>query len=143
MMSQMPGSQNPEGGPPSSVGSGTPFQHPQQPGLYRPPPPTGPPFYPPSQYSHPYYGGPSVSQRTTNGLAITAMVLGILWIWWVGSVLALIFGYIARKQIKENGQNGDGMAIAGIVLGWIGVGTLVIIAIVAIAGAGSGSSSGY
>jgi hypothetical protein len=71
------------------------------------------------------------------------MVLGILWIWWLGSILALVFGYMARKQIRENHQNGDGMAIAGIVLGWIGLGTLVIVALVAIAGAGSGSSGGY
>lgn len=64
------------------------------------------------------------------------MVLGILWLYWVGSVLALIFGYIARNQIKQRGESGDGMAIAGIVLGWIGVGILAIV-IVLVAAAGS------
>ena len=58
-------------------------------------------------------------------MAIASMVLGILWIWWVGSILALVFGYIARNQIKRTGQGGNGMAIAGIVLGWIGVGLFV------------------
>ena len=48
---------------------------------------------------------------TTNGLAITAMVLGICWVYWIGSILALIFGYVARRQIKSTGQNGNGMAI--------------------------------
>ncbi len=85
-----------------------------------PPPPPGYPYGPPP--GTPYY----VVQRRTNGLAIASMVLGILWIYWIGSILALIFGYIARKQIKERGDDGNGMAIAGIVLGWIGVATLVV-----------------
>ena len=64
--------------------------------------------------------------RTTNGLAIASMVLGILWIYWIGSFLALIFGYVARNQIRQRNQSGDGMAIAGIVLGWIGVGSIAL-----------------
>jgi Domain of unknown function (DUF4190) len=62
------------------------------------------------------------------------MVLGILWIYWIGSILALVFGYIAKSQIDRSGgtQSGRGMAIAGIVLGWIGVAVLVVtIAVVA------------
>jgi hypothetical protein len=70
-----------------------------------------------------------------NGFAIASMVLGILWIYWIGSVLALVFGYVALKQIKDsdNTQQGKGMAIAGIVLGWIGVATVVLILVVAVA----------
>ena len=53
---------------------------------------------------------------------------GIVWIWGVTSVLALIFGLIARRQIKERNESGDGLAIAGIVLGILGVvGTIVLI----------------
>jgi hypothetical protein len=57
------------------------------------------------------------------------MVLGILWVYWVGSILALVFGYIAKSQIDDSGgrQRGRGMAIAGIVLGWIGVGLLILV----------------
>jgi hypothetical protein len=55
------------------------------------------------------------------------MVLGILWIYWLGSILALILGYTARKQIRERGDAGGGMATAGIVLGWVGVGILVLV----------------
>ena len=68
----------------------------------------------------------SMTPRTTNGMAIASMVLGIVWVYWVGSILALVFGYVARKQIKENNQNGDGMAIAGIVLGWVGLAFLLL-----------------
>jgi hypothetical protein len=67
--------------------------------------------------------------QKTNGFAIASMVLGIIWIYWIGSILALVFGYIARSQIKRSQgmQSGDGMAIAGIVLGWIGVGILLLL----------------
>jgi len=72
--------------------------------------------------------------KSTNGLAIASMVLGILWVYWIGSILALIFGYVAKGQIAAAGgtQGGRGMAIAGIVLGWVGIGILLL-GIVAIA----------
>lgn len=98
----------------------------------------GPQGYQPG-YPPPYYGP---APRTTNGLAIASMVLGILWVYWIGSILALIFGYIARKQIRERNQSGNGMAVAGIVLGWIGVGTLLLVIVVAIATSSGGSSGG-
>jgi hypothetical protein len=70
------------------------------------------------------------------------MVLGIIWIYGIGAVLALIFGYQARTQIDASGgtQTGRGMATAGIVLGWIGVGGILLIVLAAIA---SSSSSGF
>ncbi|WP_162250918.1 DUF4190 domain-containing protein [Nocardioides sp. Root140] len=94
--------------------------------------PQGAPPYPPMYgggYPPPYGYQPFPPPRSTNGLAIASLVLGILWIYWLGSVLALIFGYIARSQIKESGgrQDGEGMALAGIILGWIGVGILTVV----------------
>ena len=75
-----------------------------------------------------YPGMPAyVVQRSTNGLAVASMVLGILWIYWIGSILALVFGFVARQQIKQRGEAGDGMAIAGIVLGCVGLGTLLLV----------------
>lgn len=65
-----------------------------------------------------------------NGMAIASMVLGIVWVYWIGSILAVIFGFIAKRQIKERGEQGSGMATAGLVLGWVGVGILVIVLIV-------------
>src|SRR4029453_19529286 len=37
----------------------------------------------------------SVTAPATDGPAIASLTLGVLWIYWIGSVLALIFGYIA------------------------------------------------
>jgi hypothetical protein len=79
-----------------------------------------------------------VRPSRTNGMAIASMVLGILWLWWVGSILAVIFGHVALSQTKKDpSQGGRGMAIAGVVLGWIGVAVLIL-ALLAAAGA-SGS----
>lgn len=80
--------------------------------------------------------------KSTNGLAIASMVLGILWVYWIGSILALVFGYVAKGQINASGgqQGGKGMAIAGIVLGWVGVGVLCISIVVLILGAGAATT---
>ena len=77
----------------------------------------------------------------TNNLAITSLVLGIVSIpltfcYYVGipiGIAALVTGLIARRQIKDSGgtQTGNGMAVAGIVLGGI-VGVLIACAVVAI-----------
>jgi hypothetical protein len=78
-------------------------------------------------------------QRRTNGMAIASMILGIVWVYWIGSILALIFGYIAKSEIDRSrgAQKGRGMAIAGIVLGYVGLAGLVITIIVAIANSNS------
>lgn len=66
---------------------------------------------------------PRVAAGGWNGLAIASFVSGLTWLWWVGSVLALVFGYRARHQIRASGgsEQGAGLATAGIVLGWVGV----------------------
>ncbi len=61
-------------------------------------------------------------------------MLGILWLYWIGSILALVFGYVAKNQIRERGEGGSGLATAGIVLGWVGVGILALGFVVAVAG---------
>jgi hypothetical protein len=80
--------------------------------------------------------------RGTNGMAIASLVLGILWIYWFGSILALVFGYVSLRQIRQRQESGRGMAIAGIVLGWVGVavGVLVTVLVVIVARSHPGSS---
>jgi hypothetical protein len=83
-------------------------------------------------------------QTKTSGMAIASLVLGLLWGYGVGSILAIIFGMIAKKNIREADgmQTGEGMATAGIVLGIIGViGAVIIIA--AVAGSSGGGGGGY
>jgi hypothetical protein len=79
------------------------------------------------------------AQQRTNGLAVASLVLGIVWVFWLNYILALIFGYIAKGEIDRSGgaQSGRGMAIAGIVLGYLGLIWLLITIIVAVANSNS------
>ena len=77
--------------------------------------------------------------RRTNGLAIASLVLGILWLFWLGSLASLILGLVALKQIKSRNEGGRGMAIAGVVLGILGLVFLVIGIIAAATNGSSGS----
>jgi uncharacterized protein DUF4190 len=94
--------------------------------------PSAPSYPPPGYGAPPGYGYPPpppygyYAPRPTNGFAIAALVLGIVWVYWIGSILAVIFGLVARNQIKERNESGDGMAVAGLTLGLIGLGTLVL-----------------
>ena len=114
-----------------------------------PPAPTPPPAPAPPAYGQPPSGYGYQSTPRTNGLAIASLVLGIAQIFLciIGGILALVFGYIARRQIDESGgtQGGRGMAIAGIILGWIGIGLgiayIVVIIIAAIASSSSDNHS--
>lgn len=76
-------------------------------------------------------------QAKANGTATAALVFGILGLL-IGilSVPAVVLGYSARGQIDRSGgvQGGRGMAIAGIVLGWIGAVFWVIWLILIISG---------
>ena len=69
---------------------------------------------------------PAAPIRTTNGFAVAALIFGILgWTMLplLGSIGAIIFGHLARGQIRRahGGQDGDGLALAGLILGWIAV----------------------
>ena len=69
-----------------------------------PPPSSLPPGSPPTygqQYGQPY-GAPSYAPQKTNGLAIASFVLSFFFfVCGIGSILAVIFGHIARKQIRD------------------------------------------
>jgi hypothetical protein len=56
-------------------------------------------------------------------MAVASLVLGILFCFVVTGILAVIFGNIGLNRIDASGgtERGRGMAIAGIVLGWIGI----------------------
>jgi hypothetical protein len=73
----------------------------------------------------------AVPAPETNSSAVASAVLGALWLLGIGSVLALIFGYRARREIKSSQfyQTGGGLATAGIILGWVGIAVLLVVAV--------------
>jgi len=94
-------------------------------------PPYGGPGTPPDAPA-PAYGptGPYTappSPPRTNSYAIASLVLGIVNML-VGSILALVFGYRAMREIdaSQGTQTGRGFAVAGVVLGWVGLASGVI-----------------
>ena len=65
----------------------------------------------------------SAGGKQTSSLAVTSLVCGILgWSFlpWIGSLVAIITGHMARAEIRRNPDpmDGDGLAVAGLVLGW-------------------------
>ena len=102
----------------------------QAPWTATPPPSWGPPpsgWGPPPGYGPPPgWGPPPVWRRPTNQLAPIALVLcffGVL------APVGLALGIVARKQIRQTGEGGDGLALAAVVVGGV-VSTLLLIGIV-------------
>ncbi|HEX7731716.1 MAG TPA: DUF4190 domain-containing protein [Rhodanobacter sp.] len=74
--------------------------------------------------------------RSTNALAVVSMVCGIA-AWcvfpFIGAIVAVVCGHLARGEIRRappGSTEGDGMAVAGLALGYaqLALGTLLIIA---------------
>jgi hypothetical protein len=78
---------------------------------------------PPIGYPMPYR-----PPKTTNGMAAASMIAGFLWLGWLGSICAVIFGHIALSQIKraEGSQTGHGMAVTGLVVGYLALAVLLV-----------------
>ncbi|RMH93025.1 DUF4190 domain-containing protein [Lysobacter pythonis] len=78
--------------------------------------------------------------RQNNPLAIVSLVSGILaWVLlpFIGSIVAVVTGYMARKEIRlaPERYDGDAMALIGLLLGWLQIvltviGVLFVIVIV-------------
>ena len=65
--------------------------------------------------------------RRVNGLAIASLVVGVLWMFWWGSVAAVVMGHIALRQIEQSGgtQTGRRVAIAGLTVGYFALTALL------------------
>jgi len=81
---------------------------------------------PPYAYGYPYQLPPP---RATNGMALASMIVSIVGIalicgWGPVSVfvspVGAILGHVARRKLRTSGEQGDGMALTGIIVGWIG-----------------------
>ena len=137
-----PYSQDPYAAPASGApSSGQPYQPPQ----YPPPPGSGPPYgaqpaYGQQPYGQQPYGYAPVA--TPNTMAILALVFAFIF-----SPAAIVLGHLAKRQIRQTGEQGEGMATAGLWLGYIFTGLYVgfcaLWGILIAAGGIASSSSSY
>jgi uncharacterized protein DUF4190 len=93
--------------------------------------PTSPTYGYGYQQAYPGYGAPiAPASARTNGMAIASMVVSLvamlsLVCYGIGGivigVVGAILGHVGRRQVNERGEQGGGMALAGIIIGWISV----------------------
>ena len=111
----------------------------EQPGGSTPPPP-GPPYQPYGATPSPY--GSFQPTPPTNGLAIASLVVSLgsmVFCCGVPGFIGAILGHVGRKQIREQNQSGDGLALAGIIVGWAAfalavIGTILYVVLVVVLG---------
>ena len=133
------------GTPPPSSGGEPSYGQPGygQPGYGQQPYGQPPPGYPPGPGAPGGYGVP----QKTSPLAIVSLVLGIVGICcsqvFVLGIGAIVTGFIGRNQINQSGGQlkGGGMALAGMILGALGV--VLGLAIWILAAADIGDSNFY
>jgi len=123
-----------------------------QPGAYpQPGPYPQPGAYPqPGGYPQPGYqgmptwtGGAGYPSTPTNGLAIAALICGVAQVMAgpLTGIPAIILGHVARSRIRQTGEQGDGLALAGLILGYVGLVLTIIVVIAVIAIASSVSTT--
>lgn len=142
---QQPSSPEPSyGAVPPAPPTGAPYDPPAASPYGAPPaapsydaPPVAPPYaggssatYPQTSYPAPTYGYGGYEQQKTNVLAIVSMIasiVGFVWILpFIGSLAGIIMGHISLSQIKRTGDKGRGMALAGVIVGYVGLALVIL-----------------
>jgi Domain of unknown function (DUF4190)/DUF1707 SHOCT-like domain len=77
----------------------------------------------PAHYPNIGYPPQQMARPATNSMAVAALTCGIAEFFTMGltAIPAIVLGHAARRQVRRTGQAGDGMALAGLILGWTGI----------------------
>jgi Domain of unknown function (DUF1707)/Domain of unknown function (DUF4190) len=65
----------------------------------------------------------------TNGLAMASFACALAQFMFgpLATISAIAFGHLALHQIKHSGEQGAGLALAGLILGWAAVGLAILL----------------
>jgi hypothetical protein len=79
------------------------------------------------------YGAPPAATGT-DGKAIASLVLAVVGLCGAGSIAAVVLGHLSRRDARREGREPSGLALAGLIIGYIGIAATVVIAGVFITG---------
>ncbi|BCJ72215.1 hypothetical protein CS0771_17590 [Catellatospora sp. IY07-71] len=86
-------------------------------------PPAGQQPYAQPYAQQPYYP----AARPQNSMALVALILSLVGLLtWITAPIGAILGHSAMKQIRQSGEDGEGLAKAAIIVGWIITGLGVV-----------------
>jgi hypothetical protein len=138
--------QNPENTTPPPSPQATPPAYPPAPpaaGSYSQPagayPPPAAPAYGAGGYT------PYPAPEKTNTLAIISLVAslaGVFIVPIIGQIVGIITGHMGLKQIKERAEKGHGLALAGVIIGYVTLGLTILITVILIIAFVAAASSG-
>jgi hypothetical protein len=74
-------------------------------------------------------------QPRTNKMAVAALACGIgqLFFWTPAALAAIVLGHGARRQIRQTGEQGDGLARTGLILGYAGLALTLLVVLLVVA----------
>lgn len=87
--------------------------------------------------------------RPSSGLSVASMVCGIVGLtvclcftFGIPSILAVIFGHLGMAETRTGAKSGRGMAIAGLITGYVGVAPAVLLSFWVLVAGGIGALTG-
>ena len=87
----------------------------------------------------PYAASSATVAPRTNVLAIVSLVVSIIGF----TIIGIILGFVALSQIKKTGESGRGLAIAGVIVGFVELVLGIIIVVIAVVVAANSTITTY
>ena len=94
----------------------------------------GQPGYPPY---------PLPSANATDGKAIASLVCAVVHGCGLGSIAAVVLGHMSRKEARQQGRQPSGLALAGIILGYVGIAGMLLVLALFVVGIGTSVHMGH
>ena len=88
---------------------------------------------PPWPGAVPQHQLPPYQSQKTDGKAIGSLIASVLWVCGLGSAVGVVLGHLSRGQARREGRPPAGLAMAGLVIGYLGLAATVAVFAIAVA----------